>query len=165
MRPAIQFVIFALLTASGTRVGRGQGSGATEAVSVSISAEETAKLGRPIMLHIVLRAESAMPLTITQNRHSGQEGEFNYQVFVTYLDGEPVADTEYGRKIRTHTLVRGYAPSMIDTLQRGNEIREDLDIAKLVQVKLLGTYVVQVQRDNAPPLNVRSNSVRIRVEP
>ena len=165
MRSGIQFVIFALLAASGTVLGRGQDGGVTKPVSVSISAEETAKLGRPIMVHIVLRGESPTPVTLSHQRHSGQEGEFNYQVFVTYTDGEPVPDTEYGRKIRTHTLVRGHASSILMQLERGNEISEELDITKLVDLKLLGTYVVQVQRDSTPPLNVMSNSVRIRVEP
>lgn len=165
MRGKVQAVSVAIVSAFSLASGHGQSAVIKPTVTVSISAAGTAKLGRPIMLHIVLRNDGPSPGTVPEQRHSGEEGEFNYQVFVSPTDGEPLPDTEYGRKIRTHSLVCGYAPSIIYRLEPGNQISEDLDLTKLVKMDLLGTYIVQVERDSPAPLNVRSNSVRIRIEP
>jgi hypothetical protein len=164
MRTSIHAGFVALVALCCAVCSSGQNGVIKSPVSVSISAPETVKLGSPIMLHIALRNESASAVTFSQERHSGQEGEFNYQVFVSFTDGGPVPDTDYGKKIRSHSLVRS-GSSIILRLEPGKEISEDLDLTKLTKVSLLGTYVVHVERDSPPPLNVSSNSLRIRVEP
>lgn len=166
-RAGLRFCLMLSVVVGWPTCGLGQSDAPTKPqITLTISGPATASLGKAIMIHVTLR-NNGKAIRLPEQRHAGDEGEYNYQVFVQTEDGTPLPDSDYGMKIRTHALVRGYQSVLVASLGPGQEIAENLNLTSLVNVRFYGTYVVWVERDDPVlgPLHLRSNSLRIRIEP
>jgi hypothetical protein len=133
--------------------------------TVTISADHpTPKVGEPLLIHIVLQSTSREPVTVTQERHVGTRGEFNYRITVVHVDGSAVPDTAEGISLRNGTLV-GEFSAIIRQLQFGDKIEEDADLNNLVEITAPGYYVVQAERTLGLHVGsgIKSNKLLFRV--
>lgn len=135
--------------------------------TVTISADHpTPKVGEPSMIHIVLESVSREPITLPQERHVGDRGDFNYRITVVYVDGSPVRDSYEGMLIKNGTRVMTH--SVIDKqLQFGDKIEEDANLNNIVEITNPGYYWVQVERSDPifGGLHIKSNKLLFRVKP
>lgn len=135
--------------------------------TVTISADHpTPRVGEPLMIHIVLESVSQDPITVVQERHVGDRGDFNYRITVVYVDGSPVRDSYEGMLIKNGTRVMQH--SVIDKqLQLGDKIEEDANLNNVVEITAPGYYWVQVERSDPifGGLHIKSNKLLMRVKP
>lgn len=135
--------------------------------AITITAvQSAARIGSPIMIHIVLRSISEKQINLPEERHDGTHGEYNYQITVRGPDDSAAPpDTEHGRKLKNHTEVRGFTSTVIKYLNYGDEVAEDADLNNLVKITKPGDYEVQVERDDPlySSLHIKSNTLTIHV--
>jgi hypothetical protein len=129
------------------------------------AAQAAARIGSPIMIHIVLKSTSEKQINLPEERHDGTHGEYNYQIIVKDLDnGAAPPDTEHGKKRKNHTEVIS-GSTIIKYLNYGDEVAEDVDLNNLVKITKPGDYEVQVERDDPlySSLHIKSNTLTIHV--
>ena len=134
--------------------------------TVTISADHpTPKVGEPLMIHIVLERVSHDPIIVSQERHTGNRGEYNYRITVVHVDGSAVPDTEEGYRLKHGTYV-GEFSILEKQLRLGERIEEDADLNNVVEITTPGYYVVQVERTVGlhVGLGIKSNKLLIRVK-
>ena len=136
--------------------------------TVTIAAEQAAaKIGSPIIIHIVLRANSEKTLTIPEARHDGTHGEYNYRVSVVGPKRISPPDTKHGRNMKKGTEVRTLTSTIIKYLNKGDELTEDVDLQNVVSITEPGDYVVQVERADPAfaSMHIKSNKLALHVGP
>jgi hypothetical protein len=134
--------------------------------TVTISTDHpTPKVGEPLLIHIVLESISREPVTLSQERHVGTRGEFNYRIIVVHVDGSAVPDTNEGSLLKNGTYV-GEFSAIIRDLQFGDKIEEDADLNNLVKITTPGYYVVQAERTVGlhTGTGIKSNRLPFRVK-
>ena len=136
--------------------------------TITISAAQSSvKIGSPAIIHIVLKNTSSAELRVPQVMHPGPEGELNYRIETSRTDGTNVPDTKLGRQAKNGRPYTSGSSMLVKFLSPGDEITENADLNRVVEITTPGDYRVRVER--ADPrysgMHVKSNSIVVHITP
>ena len=160
--------LMCLLAFAPSVVAASQATEAKPPFTVTISSPQSdVRIGTPIVIHIVLKSTSEKQITVPEAIHAGNQGEYNYRIFVHGPGGNVPSDTPHGARMKKGGEVETMSRVLIYPLNLGDEITDDVDLNNVVAITTPGDYVVEVERADRlySDQHIRSNKLVLHVAP